>query len=280
MKNRPPYPLESVDNALRMLHVLRDQGRTGVSDAAAELGIGRSTAHRLLAMLVYRDFAVKDDDHTYRPGPALSAPRLTGRPLRRLRTALQPHMETLCERAGETVNLVVRVGTQTRFLASVESAQLLHVGDRQGTILPAWRASGGKALLAELPDEQVLDLFRRDADRADRGDRGDRGDGADRAGGAGGMTDQERAGLLAELRAVRRRGYAENLEGTEAGVSAVGMCVRRGAAAVAALSIAVPTVRYTPAAARFLVAELRATIRRIEDDPAFAGPENHESAGR
>ncbi|HEY4464119.1 MAG TPA: IclR family transcriptional regulator [Streptosporangiaceae bacterium] len=263
MKNRPPYPLESVDNALRMLHVLRDQGRTSVSEAAAELGIGRSTAHRLLAMLVYRNFAVKDDDRTYRPGPALSAPRLTGRPLRLLRTALQPHMEGLCERAGETVNLVVRVGTQTRFLASVESVQFLHVGDRQGTILPAWRASGGKALLAELADEQVLDLLRRDA------------------GGPGAaITDTERAGLLAELRAIRRRGYAENLEGTEAGVSAVGMCLRQGGSALAALSIAVPTVRYTPATARFLVAELRATIDRIEEDPAFAGPESAESAGR
>jgi DNA-binding IclR family transcriptional regulator len=267
VKNRPPYPLGSVDNALRMLHVLRDQGRTGVSDAAAELGIGRSTAHRLLAMLVYRDFAVKDDDHTYRPGPALSAPRLTGRPLRVLRTALQPHMEALCERAGETVNLVVRVGTQTRFLASVESVQLLHVGDRQGTILPAWQTSGGKALLAELPDEQVMDLFRREAGGPATQISGSR------------LTDAARAGLLAELRAVRRRGYAENLEGTEAGVSAVGMCVRQDAGAVAALSIAVPTVRYTPAAARSLVAELRATIARIEDDPAFAGPENPDQRG-
>jgi IclR family acetate operon transcriptional repressor len=274
VKNPPPYPLASVDNALRMLHVLRDQGRTGVSDAAAELGIGRSTAHRLLAMLVYRDFAVRDDDHTYRPGPALSAPRLTGRPLRLLRTALQPHMEALCERAGETVNLMVRVGTQTRFLASVESAQLLHVGDRQGTILPAWRASGGKALLAELADEQVLDLFRRDAGGPGAQSTGNQSSGAPITGNR--LTGQERSALLAELRAVRRRGYAENLEGTEAGVSAVGMCVRQGAAAVAALSIAVPTVRYTPATASFLVAELRATIRQIEDDPAFAGPVNPE----
>src|SRR5258708_35159512 len=103
-----------------MLHVLRDQGRTGVSDAAAELGIGRSTAHRLLAMLVYRGFAVKDDDHTYRPGPALSAPRLTGRPLRLLRTGLQPPLEALCERRGETVHLAVPGGTQTRSLDSRE----------------------------------------------------------------------------------------------------------------------------------------------------------------
>ncbi len=57
------------------------------------------------------------------------------------------------------------------------------------------------------------------------------------------------------------------------------MCVRQGAAAVAALTIAVPTVRYTPATARFLAAELRATIGRIEADPAFASPEDPSHRG-
>jgi DNA-binding IclR family transcriptional regulator len=110
VKNRPPYPLESVDNALRMLHVLRDQGRTSVSEAAAELGIGRSTAHRLLAMLVYRDFAVKDDDHTYRPGPALSAPR----------TEL-----------AETVHLAVLDGSTVRFIDAIESPQAGYCKDNR-----------------------------------------------------------------------------------------------------------------------------------------------------
>ncbi len=37
---------------------------------------------------------------------------------------------------------------------------MLRVGDRQGTVLPAWRTSGGKALLAELPDAQLIALLR------------------------------------------------------------------------------------------------------------------------
>jgi DNA-binding IclR family transcriptional regulator len=73
VKNKPPYAIESVDNALRILQVLRDSGQARVSDVAAELGIARSTAHRLLAMLVYRDFAIQAADRSYRPGPALSA---------------------------------------------------------------------------------------------------------------------------------------------------------------------------------------------------------------
>lgn len=247
MKNKPPYAIESVDNALRLLQALRDSGQVRVSDAAAELGIARSTAHRLLSMLVYRDFAVRTDDHVYRPGPALSAPPLRGEPAQRLRQLLRPHMEALCDRVAETVNLTVRLGTQTRFLHTVECARLLRVGDRQGTILPAWQTSGGKALLAELPDAQLTALLRAASGR-----------GHDR------LTDTRRRALVAELRGVREFGYAENIEESESGVCAVGMCVRDGAGeAVAALSVSAPSVRYNPDRAQVFVRELRATLNSL-----------------
>jgi DNA-binding IclR family transcriptional regulator len=246
VKNKPPYAIESVDNALRILQALRDSGQVRVSGVAAELGIARSTAHRLLSMLVYRDFAVKTDDHVYLPGPALSAPPLAGEPAQRLRQALRPHMEELRDRVSETVNLTVRLGTQTRFLHTEECAQLLRVGDRQGTILPAWRTSGGKALLADLPDARLTALLRAAAGR-----------GPDR------LPTAERRALVAELRTIRERGYAENIEESESGVCAVGMCVRDAAGeAVAALSVSAPSVRYTPGRARVFVSELRATLNR------------------
>jgi IclR family transcriptional regulator, acetate operon repressor len=248
VKNKPPYAVESVDNALRALQALRDQGRLRVSDVAAELGIARSTAHRLLSMLVYRDFAIRSEDHSYLPGPALSAPPLRGEPTQRLRQALRPHMEALCERLSETVSLMVRIGTQTRFLYTAESSQLLRVGDRQGTVLPAWKTSGGKALLAELSDEQLTELF-----RAKHGEAP-----------FPGITDKEMRVLITDLRSVRKKGFAENIEETESGVCAVGMCVRdTGGEAIAALSVAAPSVRYTPERASMFVRELTTTVARI-----------------
>jgi DNA-binding IclR family transcriptional regulator len=239
VKNKPPYAIESVDNALRLLQALRDSGQVRVSDAAAELGIARSTAHRLLSMLVYRDFAVRTDDHVYLPGPALSAPPLAGEPAQRLRQQLRPHMEALRDRVAETVNLTVRLGAQTRFLLTVECDQLLRVGDRTGTILPAWHTSGGKALLAALPDPMLPPLLR-------------------------GVPDGKRRALVAELRVIRDHGYAENIEESESGVCAVGMCVRDTAGeAVAALSVSAPSVRYGPERSRFFVRELRATLDAI-----------------
>ncbi|MBF8187168.1 helix-turn-helix domain-containing protein [Nonomuraea sp. K274] len=52
--NSVPYPIESVDNALRLIHLLRARGEVGVTAAAKALGVAPSTAHRLLAMLVFR----------------------------------------------------------------------------------------------------------------------------------------------------------------------------------------------------------------------------------
>lgn len=247
VKNKPPYAVESVDNALRILQALRDSGQLRVSDVAADLGIARSTAHRLLSMLVYRDFAVRSEDHSYLPGPALSAPPLHGEPMARLRAQLRPYMEALRDSVRETVNLQVRLGAQIRFICTVESNQVLRVGDRQGTIMPAWVTSGGKALLAELPDTRLAALLRGAAGRPPAG-----------------LTDLGRRSLIGELRLVREQGWAENIEQSESGLCAVGMCVRDAAGtAVAALSVAAPAARYSPAVAKSLVRELTATVSAV-----------------
>jgi IclR family transcriptional regulator, acetate operon repressor len=253
VKNKPPYAIESVDNALRILQALRDSGQVRVSDVAAELGIARSTAHRLLAMLVYRDFAVQAEDRSYRPGPAITAEPLRGEPAQRLRQVMRAHMEALCDQVAETINLVVRLGTQTRFLHTVESAQVLRVGDRQGTVLPAWKTSGGKALLAELTDAQLTALLRGANGRPPEG-----------------MTAAERRSLVVELRLVRDQGYAENIEESESGVCAIGLCVRDMAGdPVAALSVSAPSVRYTPDRSRMFLKELRTTVAKAQADISF-----------
>ena len=253
MKNKPSYAIESVDNALRILQMLRDSGQVRVTDVAAELGIARSTAHRLLAMLVYRDFAVQAEDRSYRPGPAIAAQPLRGEPAQRLRQVMRPHMEALCDQVTETINLVVRLGIQTRFLHTVESAQVLRVGDRQGTVLPAWKTSGGKALLAEVPDVHLTALLRGANGRPPEG-----------------MTVAERRSLVNELRLVRDQGYAENIEESESGVCAIGLCIRdKDGDPVAALSVSAPSVRYTPDRSRMFLRELRSTVARAQTDISF-----------
>jgi DNA-binding IclR family transcriptional regulator len=253
VQKRPTYSIEAVDNALQLLQLLRDGGTLRLKDAAAELGVAPSTAHRLLAMLVYRGFAVQDETRRYVPGPAMGVGPAGLGWTRLLRSLAQPHMELLSAQLNETVNLMVRVGTKVRFLATVEGNNVLRVGDRQGTVMPANRTSGGKAMLAELEPQMIDQLFR--------------SNNAEIAGDT--ITDEEYPAFLRELESVRGNGFAANFEGTEEGISALGMALHnRHGKVVGALSVATPATRFRTAFDGGLVAALRETTRQLEIDIA------------
>src|SRR5690606_1780001 len=119
-----------------------------VTDAARELDIALSTAHRLFSMLVYRGFAVQNEQRRYVPGPAMDARAISAPWTRELRDLAAPEMEALSAELGETVNRMIRVGTDIRFLHTVEGGAVLRVGDRTGSVVPALQTSGGKMMLA------------------------------------------------------------------------------------------------------------------------------------
>ncbi|MFJ3958262.1 IclR family transcriptional regulator [Arthrobacter sp. NPDC090010] len=253
LREKPPYPIESVDNALRLLQRLRDVGALRLKDAAEEIGVAPSTAHRLLAMLVYRGFAVQDGSKRYLPGPSLGIGPAGLAWTSRLRRAAQVHLEMLAAKTGETVSLTIRVGTSTRFLDTVEGSGILRVGDRQGAVLPARFTSGGKALLAALDDGELGELFLGPTAAAAGEDIG----------------AEAFEGLLAELHGVRQRGFAANIEGTETGVSALGEAVRdRAGRPVAAVSVAVPSSRFRAVLEGGLVGRLHAAVRQLERELA------------
>jgi IclR family transcriptional regulator, acetate operon repressor len=221
VQNRPAYAIESVDNALLLAALLQQEGPMRVTDAAERLGVSVSTAHRLLAMLVYRDFAEQQEDRRYRAGRVLRGLAEPETPVALLRRAALPHLRRVVDRTGETANVMVLAGADVRFVATVECDQVLRVGDRTGRTLPAQLSSGGKAMLAALAPE-ALDAAL------------DRLDGIDRP------------RLVRELRTVRRQGFAVNDQATEAGLTAVGVAVRdTSEVPLAAVSLAVPTVRFS-----------------------------------
>jgi len=202
VKNPPAYRVESVDHALHLAVLLQQEGPLRVTDAARRLGVAPSTAHRLLATLVHRDFAVQDDDRRYLAGPVLRHGGLPAASVTGLRRAAMPHLRALAALTEETANLVVVVGDQVRFVATVECEQILRVGDREGRVLPAHRASGGRAVLAGRTPAQLRDLY-------------------DRPGSP--VTDLP--ALLRDLRRVRRQGFAVNDGATEPGITAIGSAV-------------------------------------------------------
>lgn len=257
MKNKPAYAIDSVDHALHLATLLQQEGPLRVTDAAQRLGVSRSTAHRLLAMLVYRDFAEQDDDRRYVAGAVLRRPAAP-EPVADLRRIALPHMQTLTARLDETTNLMVVVADQVRFAATVECDHVLRVGDREGRVLPAHLASGGRAVLATRGDEEVRELY---------------------AGPDSPVSDL--GSLLRDLRRIRRQGFAVNDQKTENGVTAIGCAIRARADAVpAAVSIAMPSVRYRRGRLAEWVAQLTATAERIARDLEAVEPAGTTSRPR
>ena len=248
MRNKPQYAIESVDHALRLAQLLQQEGTLRVTDAAERLGVSPSTAHRLLAMLVYRDFAEQTNDRRYAAGRMLRPAQRSEAPLALLRRVATPHLSALMQRVQESTNLVIRVGTEVRFLTTVECQQPLRVGDRVGQVLPAHRASGGKALLALMPPEQVDELYRTSADV--------------------GLPSLRR-----ELALIRKRGFAVNDQLTERGVTAVGVAIRDPHGQPhAAISISMPTARFDRNNLTAWATELSTTSALIEHDLEASSP--------
>jgi DNA-binding IclR family transcriptional regulator len=183
-------------------------------------------------MLVYRDFAEQGPDRRYGPGKVMRSAEITEAPAMLLRRLALPHLERIKAATGESANLMVLADTEVRFLLTVESDQVLRVGDRAGLALPAHDASAGRAMLAALPPERIERIY---ADRA----------------------DVDLAKLRRDLTLIRNRGYAINDQRTETGVTAVGIAVPGAEGEpVAGISVSMPTARFHRDAVATLVAVL------------------------
>lgn len=227
-RNDDPYRIETVDRALTLLTLLAERRRLTVTEAARELDVAASSAHRLLSTLCHRGFAVRGDKRKYGPGPELArlagaggAPPLADR--------VRPYLERLYEQVGETVHLMVRSGTDVRFVDGIESRQPLRVGLRTGARMPAYCTSGGKAMLAELDPAELTALH------------------------ADGLTPwpgekiHDVAALHKQLDGVRQQHFGINRDESEPGVTAIGASIGHVGGQHAALVVAVPTARFAAA---------------------------------
>jgi DNA-binding IclR family transcriptional regulator len=224
----PAHPVGSVANALRLLRMLRDRPSIRVSEAAAELSVARSTAHRLLAMLRAYDIVTQDpESRAYRPGPLLAELGLAALRHDDMLTVLHSFLQELSNTVNETTHLIVLEGPNCRFVDSIESRHALRTTARIGVVYPAHLTSGGKALLAELGDDELRRLFpqRRLPQITER-------------------SPASREQLFQELARIQVAGFATNFGATEVGIHAVAVVQRTATGRpAAAMAVSAPEQR-------------------------------------
>jgi DNA-binding IclR family transcriptional regulator len=190
------------------MRLLQQVGAAPAGVSLAELArlcdINRATAWRLLATMEAHGLVDRDPaDNRYRIGFAM---------IRMSRTAgydglvrrVRPILERVCTQTGETAALAVAGQQGVTYVGEVRPVSVLTVSWLAREV-PLHATSTGKAFLASLPEPEALGLLKLPLQ---------------------GFTDTtvtSRDRLLAELRRIRQRGYADcagELEPTLFGVSA------------------------------------------------------------
>lgn len=233
----------SVDNALRMLSLFERTDSIRVAEVASELGIAKSTAHRILAMLEFHGFVRQTDARrAYVMGSALLESGLFAISGFDLRATARRHLEELRDETGESCGFLILDGADVvliEFVATESSLRVVeNVGDRQ----PAHLTAAGKAMLAEMEMADLLRLYPTEDLEAWTV-----------------SSLRTRSDLVHSLEEVRRRGLATNLEESGEGVVGVAAVVRGSRGHVAgALTVALPISRL----GEDLESTLGPTIRR------------------
>jgi DNA-binding IclR family transcriptional regulator len=246
----PQYPIESVDNALKLLLLLGEQPQIRLSEATRYLGVASSTAHRLLAMLAYRGFVRQDPvSKAYLPGPSLSGVAFAIFGRIDIAGSAVPIMRGLSEQLRETIHVGMLDGASVRFVAAVEGPTAVRVASRLGRTMPAHCTSTGKAMLAQLSQPELRQLLP-----------------DERLHKITAHSIGTRSKLEAELSGIRERGYATNREESEEGVASVAVPIPTRAPGLRlALNAAAPQNRLDSSRSSAVAAALMAGAKEIGD---------------
>lgn len=236
----PPKP-QKTENAAAVLKVfaifelLAEDRRASLAEIAQRAMTSKTTAHRLLQTMVDLGY-VEQEPETEKYGLTLKLFGLGARILRGQEDLLRVcdrEMGKLSRAIGELINLGVMDNFDQRvaYIHKYNSAYNLSMQSTLGARNPLHSTSLGKALLAFRDDEEIRERFAK-MDFVKLAP----------------ATITEPETLFAQLIETRARGYAEEVEESEAGVRCMAVPVLdHTGKSVAAISMAFPLFRFDEA---------------------------------
>lgn len=217
--------MNSVEKTLAALRALALPGAPHrLADIAVAAGLGKTSAHRILQVLVANNYASPTGDGEYAPGPAFHALSASESLRVDLEALARPLLVDLQNSVGHTVHFAVRSGRAAVYAAKIEGDRPYQMASRVGTQIPLHCTAVGKAVLAAMPRPEARALL------------------ADPESPVGDA--ERREALIAELDVIAERGFSIDDEENEPNVRCVGAAVR-GAANAAIGGVSVSGLTYT-----------------------------------
>ncbi|GAA1721149.1 IclR family transcriptional regulator C-terminal domain-containing protein [Isoptericola hypogeus] len=124
-----------------------------LSDVARETGLSRASARRFLHTLVELGY-VRFDGREFALRPAVLDLGYAYLSSLSLPDVAAPHLERLSDQVGESSSVAVLDGTDIVYVARVATHRIMSAAIRVGTRFPAFATSMGRAILANLPEDE------------------------------------------------------------------------------------------------------------------------------
>ncbi len=150
--------VKTLSRGLEILDLFAGEHRElSQSEIAARCGLPMPTVHRLVRTLVAYEFLEPvGGGRNYRVGPAVL--RLAGPLIARSdpTVVIRRKLHELSEITGETTNLATLLGSSVVYLDGTTGSRMLTPQSSVGTQVTAYNTALGKALLAQLDDDEVV----------------------------------------------------------------------------------------------------------------------------
>ncbi|WP_232666222.1 IclR family transcriptional regulator [Pseudonocardia sp. TRM90224] len=236
--------VQSLDRAFALLeHMAEAGGDVALSELAARSGLPMPTIHRIVRTLVASGYVRQLPSRRYALGPRLIG--LGDAASRMLGEWARPQLALLVDQVGETANMAMLDGDAVVYVAQVPSRHSMRMFTEVGRRVPVHCTGVGKALLAQLPPDDVLALLRRTGMAAQTP-----------------HTITEPARLAAELERIRQQGYAVDDAEQELGVRCIAVAVP-GGPSMTAISVSGPESRVSWAAVERIAPLLRQSAEAL-----------------
>lgn len=153
--------LQSVSNALRVLKLFNDTDtQLGISEISRRMKIGKSTAFRLVTTLLNEGFLDQDKDSSkyYLGIELLYIGHLVQERITYLKEA-RPYLVSLSSSVNQTVHLLILNNGSAMFIDKVQGSSLINMRSSIGMSMPAYKTAGGKILLAQKNDKELMEYI-------------------------------------------------------------------------------------------------------------------------
>ena len=197
--------VQSIDRAVGILNCFSPKRQElRLTEIADELDLNKSTAHGIITTLKYHGLIDQDEEtQKYRLGLRILELASIVKDSLKINEISRPYIDEIRSKLEETVHLGTLDKKEVVYLEKAESHQSMRIVTTIGSRMPAYCTGIGKAMLAYVDEQTVLDLLPDEIERFTPNT----------------ITDKNQ--LIEELKKIRNQGYSLDNQEHDLGLTCV-----------------------------------------------------------